>query len=448
MSKWLAMGCALTAVLVALSGCDLLNPDRPVSHADTEVFGNLLQVDEARADEHAWVAKIRVGVPRELGAAKAASGESAPELEEDLLAEILVTPDTVVLAHGAPAALDDINPGTEVAVLPVLGSTRMMGTSTLSAEAAYLTDFETYRRWRLPGMSRPDDRAQVRDDPERINSDGIEHAPVPLAGGRVLYFAARLRPPVRPDEPWQGARREGLPDPGPDGRAVERSYRAELGEKGWTTPRLVSFPGLDEARTVRVSWVSGDETSCLVTVEERDGSRWIGRASRPSAAAPWGEVARQTLDEEVLPSDPVFLAGSRSKMVMSVQSSPGAPADLWLFDPSAETSFLPLQPAINSDASEWGPRVGPENELLFTRGDRQLVFAEGALRPLRLPGPQRVVLTEAAPTGDGRFVFCCLPRYVAGELDQDIEVAAWVGPTALGPAVPVDEWRPGEISAP
>jgi hypothetical protein len=447
MSKWLAMGCALTVVLVALGGCDLLDPDRPVSHADTEVFGNLLQVEEVRTDEHAWVAKIRVGVPRELNTAQAVSGQPSPELEESLVAEILVTPETVVLAHGAPAALEDINPGTEVAVLPVLGSTRMMGTSTLSAQAAYLTDFETYRRWRLPGMIDPDDRAEVRNDPERINSDGIEHAPVPVAGGKVLYFAARLRPPVRPDEPWQGARREGLPDPGPDGVAVERSYRTELGEKGWATPRLVRFPGLDDARIVRVSWVSSDETACLVTVEEPDGTRWIGRASRPSGVAPWGEVMRQKLGEEVLPSDAVFLAGSRSKMVMSVQSAPGGPGDLWLLDPSAETSFLPLQPAINSDASEWGPRVGPGNELLFSRGDRQLIFAEGALGSLRLPGPQRVVLTEAAPTSDGRFVFCCLPRYVAGELDQDIQVAAWEGPTSLGPAVPVDDWRPAAAAA-
>lgn len=442
MWRHLSLSVAALAVCLAVPGCDLLDPNRPVAHADTEVFGNLLQVERAASEDQAWLAVVRVGAPRELTAAEAAEGKPTPQIEEALVADVLVGADTVVLSHGQPAAVEAINLGTEVAVIPVPGSTRMMGTSRLTVRAAYLTDFDTYRRWRLPGLRKPGDRGEVRDDPDRINSDGVEHAPVPVADGKILYFAARLRPPVEQGEPWQGARREGMSEPGQGGVTVERSYRTELGEDGWTPPRLVRFPGLESSRVVRVSWVSGDETSCLVTVEEEDGTSWIGSTARSPSGKGWAEPSRVLPDQEGQLSDAAYLAGSRSKMVVTVQSAPGALGDLWLFDPSAESPFLPLQPTINSDAAEWGPRVGPDNQLLFDREDHQLVFSGGVVRSLRLPGPHRVVVTEAAPTADGRWVFFCLPRYAPGELDQDIHVATWDGEASLGPPVPVDEWRP------
>ena len=62
--------------------------------------------------------------------------------------------------------------------------------------------------------------------------------------------------------------------------------------------------------------------------------------------------------------------------------------------------------------------------------------------PLRLPGSHRVIMTQAAPTGDGRWVFFCMPRLTPVELDEDIYVAEWTSAGALGAAVPVDEWRP------
>jgi hypothetical protein len=86
--------------------------------------------------------------------------------------------------------------------------------------------------------------------------------------------------------------------------------------------------------------------------------------------------------------------------------------------------------------------VGPDNELFFVRGDRQMMVAAGEVRPVRLPTPHRTVVSQAAPTGDGQWVFLCQPRYTPGELDQDIYVARWLGENRIGEAMSVDEWRP------
>jgi hypothetical protein len=59
-----------------------------------------------------------------------------------------------------------------------------------------------------------------------------------------------------------------------------------------------------------------------------------------------------------------------------------------------------------------------------------------------LPGPHRVFFTQAAPTSDGRWVFFCMPKYRALELDQDIWVAQIGNDLAIGEPVPVDDWRP------
>ena len=118
----------------------------------------------------------------------------------------------------------------------------------------------------------------------------------------------------------------------------------------------VVFEGLDDAAGVRVTWIDEGETSCLVTVEGSDGT-WIGAAERSSVDAPWGPVERLEGLGDVATSDAHFLAGSRTKMVYVVQRLPGAPTDLWLFDPSVESSPLPLQPEVNTPASE-GSSVG------------------------------------------------------------------------------------------
>ncbi len=142
----------------------------------------------------------------------------------------------------------------------------MAGSSHLFLEAAYLTDFSTYRRWQLPGLTSGQEENEPLEDPDRINSAGIESSPIPVGDGSVLYFAARIRLPEAPDGRWFGARREGLGEASAAAAPRVRSYRTELGADGWTPPRLVEIAGLAEAAEVRVTWVSEDESVCLVTV--------------------------------------------------------------------------------------------------------------------------------------------------------------------------------------
>ena len=435
------LGCVLVAV-VLIGACDLLDPARPTIQGDTTLFGNLLEVDRIEGEEEAWLVKVRIGVPRAFAKAEAAAGQPTPTLEEGLIADVRVSDDTVVLVDGQPHFIEDIDPGSEIVVLPVPGTTRMVGTSNLTVEAGYLTDFTTYRRWQLPGLEMPGDEPDGRRDPARINSAGIEHAPVPVGDGEVLYFAARLRPPKGQGEPWLGAPRDGLADPASGGPVLERTYRTQLTATGWSVPALVGFPTLDDAAVVRVSWVADDETSCLVTVAPADGPSWIGASSRPSAEAPWGavEVVEAFGSDNV--DDGVFLAGSSKKIVFTANWAGNPNTDLVLYDPSVSEAPQLLTPPINSAASEWGARVGPNNELLFVRDDRQLALIDGTLHQVRIPTPHRAVITEVAPTRDGAWVFLCRPSYQPVEVDQDIWVARWVGGGRLGEPVPVDDWHP------
>lgn len=435
------LGCVLVAAVLG-GGCDLLDPARPTIQGDTTLFGNLLEVAPLEGDDEAWQVKLRIGVPRAFAKAEVAGGKPTPTLEEGLIADIRVTTDTVVLVDGSPAFVEDINPGSELVVLPVPGSTRMVGTSNLTVEASYLTDFSTYRRWQLPGLASAEGEQDHRADPSRVNSAGVEHAPVPVGDGSVLYFAARLRPPARDGETWLGARRDGFVEPGPGEPAVERSYRTELTASGWTAPELVRFPGLDEVAVVRVSWVAEDEAACLVTVGSNEGRSWIGRAERPAKGAPWGEVARVEALGESSAEDGIYLAGSASKIVFTANWAGNPSTDLVLFDPSVSGTPQLLTPPITTPASEWGVRVGPNNELLFVREDRQLALIEGSLRQVRIPTPHRAVVTEVAPTRTGEWAFLCRPSYRPVEVDQDIWVARWMGGGRLAEPVPVDDWHP------
>lgn len=437
-----SMSTLMLVAVVLTAGCDLLNPDRPTVQGDTTLFGNLLDVDGPEGEEDAWWAKIRIGVPRALSKAEKEEGRPTPTVEEGLIADVRVTEETVVLVDGQPASVEDIAPGSEVVVEPVAGSTRMVGTSNITAEAAYLIDFETYRRWQLPRLAVPEDEAGIIEDPLLVNSAGVEHSPVPIGDGSVLYFAARLRSPALSDGRWLGARRDGLTEPEKDLPAVERSYRTELTEQGWSPPVLVEFEGLDGEITTRVSWVSPDETECLVTVETVDGGSWIGHAERQSISDPWGPVVRIEALGDDNAADGVYLAGSESKIVFTSNWSGNPQSDLVLYDPSASETPQLLSPPINSAGSEWAPRVGPGNELFFVRGDHQLVLIDGTIHQVRLPTPHRAVLTEAVPTADGSWIFLCRPEYRPVEADQNIWVARWVGGGRLGEAVPVDEWRP------
>jgi hypothetical protein len=426
------------AALLVVCGCDVVDPARPTAQPDAEVFGNLLDVERSPNDPRSWIVRVRVGAPRSVRAADEDSGKPTPEVEKGMVATVIVGADAVVLVDDRPGLLDDIDSGTEVVVLPVAGTTEMYGSNDLRLEASTVMDFATYRRWRLPKLD-PEAGGEATD-PAMINSGGWELAPVPVAGGTVLYFSARLRPPATEDDSWHGASREGLAEPESGGAVLERSFRSELTAEGWTEPKLVRFPGLDEAGQVRVTWVNGDETICLVTITTPGESPWIGRATRGGANRRWSAPQRiEGLGDDA--RDGVYLAGSSSMIVFATLRAGATQGDLFLYDPKAEGGPGPLEPPIFSPSNEWNPRTGPQGELLFNRADRQLILKSGQVSALRLPGPHRVPMTRAATTDDGRWLFFCMPKYRMPEMDEDIFVASLTEDFKLGAPVPVDEWR-------
>lgn len=436
MSRATRLFLAATVVL-SVAACDLVDPMREMPHADTETFGNLIDVQSDPEHPGSWVAKIRVGVPRALG--RADEARPTPDVVDGILAVVLVTPDTVVLRNDRPAALEDIDPGSELVAIPVPGTTTMIGEKEIHLEAAQLMDFATYARWRLPKLELPGGPPPVVEDPMLINSSGVEEGPVPVGDGRVLYFSARLRRPELPDGSWIGARRDGLATPAAGGLSLERTYRAECGADGWSAPELVVIPGTETARVVKLSWVSADERRCFVTVSEDDGEPWVGVSERASATDPWGEVVRMEETGAGDAFDAVAMTRSPDKIVFATTRN--GSGDLFLYDPAIGLAQQ-LQAEINTGGLEWAPRVGPANELYFVRGDRQLRFQGGKVEQVRLPGPHRTVLIEAAPTADGAWLFFESPTLRPGDLDLDIYVAAIEADGTLGPPVPVDDWCP------
>jgi hypothetical protein len=423
-------------IVLSLVGCDLVDPMRPSPHADTEIFGNLIEVVRDPVRTGIWQAKIHVGVPRALG--RAGEAVPTPDVEGGILAVVTVTRDTVVVFDDQPASLEDIGLGTEVVAIPSPGTTSMLGDKEVHLEAAQLMDFATYARWRLPKLDLPN-APKLVNDPSRINTSGVEHAPIPLAGGRVLYFSARLRPPEEADGDWIGAARPGLRPPVEGERSFERSFRTELGDDGWSTPEVVTIPGTEDADQVQVSWVSADEQRCYVTVSDSGEDPWVGIAERTDRGRPWGHIVRF---EDLGPGDAfdaVAMVGSPEKTVFATTRQ--GSGDLFLYDPALGES-QPLQPEINTGGLEWGSRVGPADELYFVRGDRQLRFQAGEIGEVRLPGPQRTILIEASPSPDGAWLFMATPKLRPIEFDLDIQVAPIGADGSLGTAIPVDDWRP------
>lgn len=430
---------AIVGAFLVIGGCDVVDPARPTSQPDAEVFGNLLDVERTSDDSGSWTVRVQIGTPRSVRAADEGTGKPTPEVEKGMVATITVGSDAMVVAGDRPTLLEEIDSGTEIVVLPVVGSTEMYGTNDLRLEAKTVMDFETYRRWRLPKLD-PDSGAEA-DNPALINSTGAELSPVPVAGGKVLYFSARLRPPATADDGWHGALREGLGVPDERAGAIERTYRSSLSNHGWSTPSLVLFPGVEDAREVRVTWVAADETVCLVSVVMPGETPWVGRATRSGTMQGWSAPQRlDGLGDDA--RDGVYLAGSSTKVVFVTNRASGNQGDLFFFDPKIEESPAPLEPPIFTPGNEWSPRVGPEGELLFNRGDRQLLFKASQVRPLRLNGPHRLPFTRAAVTDDGRWLFFCMPRFRTPEMDENIFVASVGEDYTLGRPVPVDDWRP------
>jgi hypothetical protein len=219
----------------------------------------------------------------------------------------------------------------------------------------------------------------------------------------------------------------------------ERSFRTELGPDGWSAPALVELEGTESAEQVQVTWVSGDERRCLVTLAEAGGEPWVGVAERDSEGGSWGPVEPLAATDGGDAYDAVVMAASPQRTVFATTRD--GSSDLYLFDPAAGPA-QPLQPTINTGGMEWCPRIGPANELYFMRGDRQLRFQGGRVHEVRLPGPHRTVIIEAAPTADGAWLFLVTPRLRPVELDLDIHVAKVADDGSLGDPIPVDDWRP------
>jgi len=429
----------IVTVLVFGAACDLVDPARPTVQADADVFGNLLEAERSPDDPSQWIVRIQAGAPRALRAAEEEMGRPTPAVEKGLIVTVTVGSDAVVIAGDLPAHLEEIDPGTEVVVIPVAGTTRMLGSTDLHLEAATLMDFATFQRWRLPNLTSSE--VIAAEDPALINSGGVEIAPVPVGDGRVLYFTAHLRPPAKEGDGWHGAQREGLVISDGDVGARERSFRTELAGDGWTRPELVQFPGLDEAARVRVTWVDDDEKSCLVSVTTPGELPWVGRATRSGQRAAWSVPERlEFLGNDA--QDGVYLTGSRTKIVFVSMRGERERSDLFIYDPKNEESPMQLEPQICTVGSEWSPRTGSQNELFFCREDRQLIFKGGQVRALRLPGPHRVFFTQAAPTSDGRWIFFCMPKFRPLEPDQDIYVSHIGEDLSIGEPIPVDDWRP------
>lgn len=435
MSRPFTVSLALLTALTLVS-CDLVDPMRPSPQPDSETFGNLLEAGPDPTQPDVWIARIRVGVPRALGRADGA--EPTPEVADGLVALVRVTPDTVVFVDDHPAALEEFGPGTEVVAIPSPGTTTVYGDSEVHLTADQFMDFATYARWRLPKLELLHAPAAGVDDPARINSSGVETAPIPVGDGSALYFTARLREPELPDSAWNGARREGLTDPAEGEWSVDRIFRTELGEDGWSMPEPVLIPGVDPRQRVKLTWVSPDELMCYLTVSDFEQEPWVGVSKRGSANDSWGAVGRLDFTGDGDAFDAVGMAGSLRKIVFGTTRSGGG--DLYMVDPDAGPA-QPLQPEINSGGLEWAPRVGPEGELYFNRGDRQLRFQAGRIAEVRLPGPHRTLITEAVPTADGAWLFFATPRLRPIALDFDIMVASIEADGSTGVPVPVDDWR-------
>ncbi len=430
---------ALLALVLLASGCEFLDPARPTIQPDTEVFGNVLDVEEMPDEPGVWTVRLRVGPPRALDNAESEQGRKGPDAEQGLTAEIRVDGDTIVLQDGLPARLKDFNPGSEVVSIPAPGTTRMIGEKAVLHNAQFFGDFGTYSRWRLPGLET--EVSPAVDDVSAVNTSGPEHAVVPLNGGRTLYFSGRKRPASGAET--AGVARAGVEPAEGHEDLAERSYRTELSEDGWSAPELVVFPGLEDAIQVSVSWVDPDETVCLVTVRSDQGQMpWAGRSQRQSRGKAWGQVEALEGLGEGDSFDPIYLAGSRTKVLFATTRQGANQSDLFLLNPSEGGEAMPLEPRINTIGSEWGGRVGPDNELFFCRGDRQLLFMGGMVQPVYLDWPHRILFSEAAPTDDGRWVFVTMTQLRPGAPDLDLWVSERREDGTLGFPVPVDGWRP------
>lgn len=436
-------GVVLVLVVLVASGCGLQDVNTPVPQPDTVIFGRIAAIAPVAGEDQSVEVEIVAGLPETMGNALKADGKPVPQLNKDLKVVVKVTPDTLCVAEMVATDIDSFRVGHEVAVVPLPGTSAMVGSKKLLATAAELFVFTSYQVRYLAG-SLPALGPELTEprDVRRINSAGIEMSPLPLQGGKVLYFAAGLAASPRPDlQPAPiGARRVGMgTDSAPAQWAVGgyRPYRTELGKDGWTEPRPVTLEGVPEDGSARFTWVSKDETAGLVEVLALSGERQLLDVRRADATKPWGPLERRALPSGANGGDAQRFGPALDYLIWTAFDAESS--DLWLLAPGKEGQIL--EPRINTLGPEFAPRVGPKAILYFCRGDRQLLFENQVVREVRLPGKQRRPLLEAAPIADGSWVFCRVPRYTPGQLDWNIAVVPYRN-EAWGAAVLVDDWRP------
>lgn len=435
---------ALTVVL-ALTACGMQDAGLPVPQPDMPIFGRIAALREAPGEAGVSEVEIKAGLPESLKTVMQREGRLVPEMEKDLTVKVRVTQASVCVTNMLAVDLDAFRVGQQVAVLPVPGTITMTGTKLLRADADQLFDFAAYELRHLPRALEAFP-AQVTEpaDPARINSAGIERSPVPLAGGRVVYFAAGLLPPASPaaQAAPRGALREGIRGEGPGLAAWAvgglRPYRVAWAGSEWTTPVPVELPGLASDASARVTWVKEGETECLVEISEPGKPFRLAEARRARPADAWGAlVAAPAAKGESVGDGQRFYGKDGAYLVWTAYAGDGS--DLLMGQPNGQTG--PLDPRINTPGREWAPRVGPGTTLYFCRGQRQLLFEGGMVQEVRLAGKQRRPFLEAAPLPDGSALFVVTPRFTPGELDLDVAVAPREG-KGWGAAVPLDAWKP------
>lgn len=435
MRRWLLLAFPLTLV-----GCLKDMTRIPVPQEDVLIVGRLLGQLERSQEPGVFDLQVRLAIPESIKGVMREEGRPIPESEKEMVAKVKVTPDTVCVVEGMAGELSQLRSGQEVVVVPVSGSCAMVGESELLAEAAEVYDFRSYQVRFLPKSveSWPAWLSQ-RQDPSKINSSGKEVAPIPVKSGRVLYFSAGLLPPLAPDQPHRGARREGMTR---GGRLLPwaeqgglRPYRTEFQEGGWRPPAPVIFPDLPDEASVRVTWVSPDENALLAELRLPGSQPQLVQSSR-SASGSWGRLEAVPELSQKPSGDGQRFGSQLQALVWTVYEFQSS--DLYLKLAGQEAG--PLEPRINTVNAEWAPRLGPNTTLYFCRGDRQLLFANKTLQEVRLPGTLRRPLQEAAPTADGKLLFFRFPRYSPGEPDWDIAVAQRQG-EGWGVPTPVDEFR-------
>ncbi len=434
----------LGLAVLMVTGCNMQDATTPVPQPDSLILGRIAAIRET-AGQGVWEVDVNEGLPEAMQAVMRRESKPVPVLDKDVKVRIRVTADTVCVAGERASGLDDFRVGQEVAVNPMPGTTAMVGTKLLLADAAEMYLFSVYQMRFLPRSLQaiPAD-AFTPDDPKMINSAGLEMTPLPAAGGKAVYFAAGLLPGVPisgKDAAPIGAVRPGMRDAKGALAAWAvggyRPYRTSWENGAWTEPQPVEFPGLAPEVSARLTWIDGGETACLVEVLQRSGVRGLYSSQRADTKAPWAALVKVDVPGGPSVGDAQRFGRQLKALVWTVYDQ--GSSDLWLSTEGKPGQ--PLEPRINTMGPEYAPRVGANNRLYFCRADRQLLFAGGVVREVRLPGAQRRPLLEAVPSPDGKLLFFRVPRYAVGAVDWDLAVAPLAGAN-VGEPVLLDGWKP------